>query len=53
MDRYKQIKGAVYFPARAYNAYQTWKDFDKKEIERDFGYAKDVGLNALRIFTSY
>lgn len=53
MDNNKQIKGAVYFPSRAYNAYQTWKYFEKKEIERDFGYAKDAGLNTLRIFTSY
>lgn len=49
----KQIKGAVYFPSRAYNAYQTWKDFDETEISRDFGYAQSAGINALRIFTSY
>lgn len=53
MDKKNQIKGAVYFPSRAYNAYQTWLYFDEKEIARDFGYAKDAGLNALRIFTSY
>lgn len=53
MDHNKQIKGAVYFPSRAYNAYQTWMYFDRTVIARDFGYAKSAGLNALRIFTSY
>ena len=53
MDYNKQIKGAVYFPSRAYNAYQTWMYFDRTVIARDFGYAKSAGLNALRIFTSY
>lgn len=49
MDYNKQIKGAVYFPSRAYNAYQTWMYFDRTVIARDFGYAKSAGLNALRI----
>lgn len=53
MDNKKQIKGAVYFPSRAYNAYQTWLYFDEAEVARDFGYAQSIGLNALRIFTSY
>ena len=53
MDYNKQIKGAVYFPSRAYNAYQTWMYFDRTVIARDFGYAKSAGLNALRILTSY
>ena len=50
---YFEVKGAVYFPARAYNAYQTYDFFDRNEIERDFSYAESVGINALRIFTSY
>lgn len=53
MNIYKQIKGAVYLPSRAYNAYQAWLHFNEAEILRDFGYAQDAGLNALRIFTSY
>lgn len=46
MDHNKQIKGAVYFPSRAYNAYQTWMYFDRTVIARDFGYAKSAGLKA-------
>ena len=34
------IRGAVYFPARAYNAYQTYSLFDAAVIDRDFGYAQ-------------
>ena len=47
------IKGAVYFPARAYNAYQTYLGFSEEEVRRDFGYAQAAGINGLRIFTSY
>ena len=47
------FKGAVYFPARAYNAYQTYEYFDKEEVSRDFSYARKAGITALRIFTSY
>lgn len=50
---FTNIKGAVYFPARAYNAYQTFLDFDYRELERDFGYARKAGINSLRIFMSY
>ena len=53
MDKNRKIKGAVYFPSRVYNAYQTWLYFDRTEIARDFGYAQSIGLTALRIFTSY
>lgn len=47
------IKGAVYVPSRAYNAYQVFEFFDKEEIDRDFSYAEDAGINAIRFFTSY
>lgn len=50
---YQDVRGAVYFPSRAYNAYQTWHELDTAEIDRDFGYAQQAGINALRMFTSY
>lgn len=46
-------KGAVYFPSRAFNAYQTYRDFRPEEIRRDFGYAEQAGINAIRLFLSY
>jgi hypothetical protein len=47
------IRGAIYIPAGAYNAPQMWKHFDLAETERDFGYARRIHLNALRIWASY
>ncbi len=46
-------QGAVYIPAKAYNTYQQWRDYDQQETERDFGYAANLGLNSLRIWLSY
>ena len=45
--------GAIYIPAKAYNTWQQWKDYDREETERDFGYATSIGLNSLRIWLSY
>lgn len=55
LDRsyFEDIHGAVYFPARAYNAYQTFTMFDKAEFERDLRYAESVKINAYRLFVSY
>ncbi len=50
---YENICGAAYFPARAYNAYQTLTMWDEKELERDLGYAVSAGINAYRLFVSY
>jgi len=50
---FDNVRGAVYFPSRAYNAWQTWNELDPQEIDRDFGYAEDAGINALRMFLSF
>jgi hypothetical protein len=47
------IRGAIYIPAGAYNAPQLWKNFSLKETRRDFGYAREIHLNALRMWASY
>ena len=47
------ICGAIYVPAGAYNAPQLWKNFSLEETRRDFGYAKQIHLNALRMWASY
>lgn len=49
----ERIRGAVYIPARAYNAYQMWRDYDHDVALRDLGFAKSLGLNALRLWSSY
>lgn len=47
------IRGAIYLPSGAYNAPQQWKNFSPEETRRDFGYAKEIHLNALRMWASY
>lgn len=47
------IRGAIYIPYEAYNAPQMWKNFSLPETRRDFGYAHEIHLNALRIWASY
>ena len=47
------IRGAIYIPSAAYNAPQMWRQFDLAETRRDFGYAREIHLNALRIWASY
>jgi hypothetical protein len=46
-------KGAVYIPVKAFNTWQHWKNYKEAETERDFGYARLIGLNSLRIWLSY
>ena len=53
IDDASKIRGAVYIPARAYNAYQMWRDYDRAIIERDLAFAAKLKLNTLRIFLSY
>jgi hypothetical protein len=47
------IHGAVYVPSNAYNAPQLWKNFNIEETFRDFGYARETNMDALRVWASY
>ncbi len=47
------VRGAIYLPARAFNRYQMWDDYDPDIIERDLGYAASLNLNAIRTWLSY
>lgn len=47
------VRGAIYIPARAFNRYQMWRDYDPAEIERDLGYAARLNLNTIRTWLSY
>lgn len=47
------VRGAIYLPARAFNRYQMWDDYDPDVIERDMGYAASLNLNAIRTWLSY
>lgn len=48
-----KTRGAIYIPAKAYHAQQMWAEFDSQIAARDFGYARSIKLNALRIWLSY
>lgn len=52
-DNPATIRGAIYVPARAYNAPQMWKNFDAAETSRDLDDASAINLNALRVWASY
>ncbi|WP_435181861.1 glycoside hydrolase [Halorussus sp. AFM4] len=47
------VRGALYVPARAWNTFQMWHDYDESVIERDLGYAQRVNINAIRTWISY
>ena len=47
------VRGAIYVPARAYNAPQMWKNYSGKIIRRDMGYARKININAFRVWASF
>ncbi|WP_224449487.1 glycoside hydrolase family 5 protein [Haloprofundus salilacus] len=51
--RLSDVRGAVYVPARAFNAYQFWEEYDPDETERDFRLAARLNRDAVRLFLSY
>lgn len=52
-DSLTDLHGAIYWPASAFNHYQVWADYDSAEIDRDFGYAADLNLDALRVVVGW
>lgn len=47
------LRGAIYLPAKAYNAPQMWAEYSSEVTKRDLGFAKSINLNALRVWVSY
>lgn len=50
---FDDVRGVVYIPTKAHNAYQMWRDYSEEVTERDLGYAKSLNLNSLRIWISF
>ncbi len=46
-------RGALYLPARAFNHYQMWANYDPDVVERDLGYATRVNLNSIRTWANF
>lgn len=48
----KWLIGANYTPAYAINQLEFWQEqtFNLKAIDKEFGYAEDIGMNTMRVF---
>lgn len=49
----RNVRGAVYLPQKDWNAYQLWANYDEAVVERELGYAARLGVNSLRVWSSY
>jgi len=49
---HKWINGANFTPSTAINQLEMWQadTFDPKTIDRELGYAEDIGFNTMRVF---
>jgi hypothetical protein len=49
---YDWLVGANFTPATAGNSLEMWQDdtFDKKRIDKELGWAEDIGMNTMRVF---
>lgn len=52
-DDFSWIRGANYTPSYAPNDVVIWRDFDAAVVDRELGYAADLGLNSVRTFLNY
>lgn len=50
--KYKWINGADFIPSTAINQLEMWQagTFDPKTIDRELGYAENIGFNTMRVF---
>jgi plasmid stabilization system protein ParE len=51
--RIEGLRGANYVPSSAVNPTQMWTDFDTGVIDRELGFAAELGLNSVRVFIQY
>lgn len=49
-DDFAWVRGANYVPSWAKNDVQAWADYDAEIVERELGYAAQLGLNSVRVF---
>ncbi|ACB74382.1 hypothetical protein [Opitutus terrae] len=52
LQDYSTIRGANYCSAGGHHR-EHWRKFDLQEAQRDLDYAREVGLNHVRVFLSY
>lgn len=52
-QRLRGVRGANYVPSSAVNDCQFWEEYDEPTIERELGFAEQLGLNSVRVFLQY
>ena len=52
MTRLGVIKGVNFVPSYCYGYIEMWHHYDEPTILRELGYAKEIGINSVRIFVS-
>ena len=50
---YSWVRGANYVPTYAGTDVGIWHRFDPEVIDRELGYAEQIGLNSVRVFLQY
>jgi hypothetical protein len=53
IGRIEVVRGANYVPSNAVNPTQMWTEFDPATIDRELGFAEELGLNSVRVFIQY
>lgn len=52
MEPYGVIKGVNYIPSYCYSYIEMWHHFNEEWIRRELSYAKEIGINSLRVFVA-
>jgi hypothetical protein len=52
MEPFGVIKGVNYVPSYCYSYIEMWHHYDEAWIRRELGYAREIGINSLRIFVA-
>lgn len=54
-DQHDWISGANFNPSTSINQIEMWQDFtfDPETIDRELGYAEDIGFNTMRVYLHY
>ena len=50
MERFGVIKGCNYVPAYAHSHAHMWFDYRADDINKELGWARDIGINSVRMF---
>lgn len=52
-ERIGDLRGTNYVPSNAVSDTQQWAEFDPDIVDRELGFAHDLGLNSVRVFLQY